>query len=1156
MKRPRLEKDLRKHFPFGFHLSKESWDQFKVDSIIDSTRAAKVGFNILRFRSLADRMNEKRFRSSRVLEPVQAGQLVSAGIIVTILRYIFKKYAQEQISGVIGEAFDWVSANRGENLVSQPPPSFVKLFPPQKVAAGEESISEFLDYSEEAENNLETVFGEMILLYLSMENPAFRKFNELFDDEELRHKSPYVPLVRSLEEFLDTKPVFELTGEPLLACLRAPMKADLNSLQGQLDYIKQNWAKFLPPDLLEELLLVTDILQEEKRMRGLGPGETKALEFGRYAYGEDFSYPEPERFSRDADWMSNVILIAKSVYVWLDQLSKKYKREIRHLNDIPDEELDRLANWGFTGLWLIGLWERSPASQKIKQMMGNSEAVASAYSLYDYTIAEDLGGESSYRNLKERAWQRGLRLASDMVPNHTGIYSQWVIEHPDWFIQLRYPPYPCYQYTGEDLSRHPRICIQIEDGYWDRRDAAVVFKRIDKETGDTRYIYHGNDGTSMPWNDTAQLNFLIPEVREAVIQTILHVARKFPIIRFDAAMTLAKKHYQRLWFPKLGDGGAIPSRAEHGLSKQEFDKLFPIEFWREVVDRVAAEAPDTLLLAEAFWLMEGYFVRTLGMHRVYNSAFMNMLKMEDNAKYRTTVKNVLEFSPQVLKRFVNFMNNPDEETAVAQFGKGDKYFGAAVMMATMPGLPMFGHGQVEGFTEKYGMEYRRAYWDEHVDEDMVRRHESDIFPIMKRRWLFSGAENFAFFDFMSDDGYVDENVFAYSNRVGGQRAIVLYNNAYNSTSGSIHTSTAINVGSADEPKPVRKGLTEALELNNAPNVYYIFREYRTKLEFIRNGKQLAEQGLHAALRGYDYQIFLDFREVYDSDGSWGKLAYILGGAGVPDINARYREMQMEPILHPFQQCIEPDILKGIAEADKKTQSNLTHLLQRFYQAASDYASSEEDMHKLAIQTSKMLSKIPLKENVAEFDNILASRISEFLSQENEVPYDCAIAIRFIVSPLGEIKSKNDDSLPEKIMRNRMKDWFLEKHITESLSNLYGSADAAGSDSALIALLVSNSHLQGLIRGTSFMDSVQIFDDPDLRSYLNVNRYEGEAYFNKERLERMVKMLFYLEAVKLLVDDNQLNISVVLENARFILKSAQESGYKLDKFTALLSELER
>ena len=60
----------------------------------------------------------------------------------------------------------------------------------------------------------------------------------------------------------------------------------------------------------------------------------------------------------------------------------------------------------------------------------------------------------------------------------------------------------------------------------------------------------------------------------------------------------------------------------------------PAEFWREVVDRVAAEVPDTLLLAEAFWLLEGYFVRTLGMHRVYNSAFMHMLRDEHNAEYQ------------------------------------------------------------------------------------------------------------------------------------------------------------------------------------------------------------------------------------------------------------------------------------------------------------------------------------------------------------------------------------------------------------------------------------------------------------------------------------------------------------------------------------------
>ena len=73
-------------------------------------------------------------------------------------------------------------------------------------------------------------------------------------------------------------------------------------------------------------------------------------------------------------------------------------------------------------------------------MCGNPEAVPSAYSLYDYQIADDLGGEERIPKFKERTWQRGIRLASDMVPNHVGIYSRWVIEHPDWFVFARSQP--------------------------------------------------------------------------------------------------------------------------------------------------------------------------------------------------------------------------------------------------------------------------------------------------------------------------------------------------------------------------------------------------------------------------------------------------------------------------------------------------------------------------------------------------------------------------------------------------------------------------------------------------------------------------------------------------------------------------------------------
>ena len=109
------------------------------------------------------------------------------------------------------------------------------------------------------------------------------------------------------------------------------------------------------------------------------------------------------------------------------------------------KNLIHLARWNFTALWLIGIWERSTASRKIKQMMGNPEAASSAYSLYDYVIANELGGESAFQNLKARAWQRGIRISSDMVPNHTGIYSKWVVEKPDYFIQNKVPPYPNYK---------------------------------------------------------------------------------------------------------------------------------------------------------------------------------------------------------------------------------------------------------------------------------------------------------------------------------------------------------------------------------------------------------------------------------------------------------------------------------------------------------------------------------------------------------------------------------------------------------------------------------------------------------------------------------------------------------------------------------------
>ena len=904
-------------------ISRQARERYGLDEFRFSNDGCVILADFRSARVLVQEINEQRDRGGGPFQgqAIKAGQLNALALIDEILHHVARLYRQLGNPQVMRQAQQWLVKQLDQKTLDSALRTFVQEFPPQAVYQQQITPNAYLAGETDGVPNREILLEEMLMLWLDNMNSAVSPFTELFDDAELERGTSYLQVIYLLRKFFDTQPKFGPEDQNLVDMLRSPAVAVPMSLSGQLQYIREKWAPLLE-GYLDHLLGGLDLLKEEEKISFPGPGPVQVFEFAGMSLDA-----ESERYSVDRDWMPQLVLLAKSTYVWLDQLSKKYQRPISHLNEIPDEELDTLARWGFSGLWLIGLWERSPASQRIKQLTGNPEAVASAYSLLDYQIASDLGGEEAYRNLAGRAWQRGIRLASDMVPNHMGIDSSWVIEHPDWFIGLPYSPFPSYTFNGPDLSTDGRVGIFLEDHYYNQTDAAVVFKRVDRSTGDRRYIYHGNDGTSMPWNDTAQLDYLNPEVREAVIQTILHVARKFPVIRFDAAMTLAKRHIQRLWYPEPGSGGAIASRSEHALAKAQFEAAIPQEFWREVVERVAVEVPDTLLLAEAFWMMEGYFVRTLGMHRVYNSAFMNMLKAEDNAKYRVSIKNVLEYDPEILKRFVNFMNNPDEEPAVAQFGKDDKYFGVCTMMVTMPGLPMIGHGQVEGYTEKYGMEYRRAYKEEQPDIDLVERHEREIFPLMQRRHIFAGVRNFLLYDFYTPEGHVNENVFAYTNCAGdsptgtGERGLVVYNNKFAEARGWIHTSAAYSVKKdQDDPllgtgdrRLIQKTLGEGLGLHPDANHFCIFRDHISGLEHITSSQELCDKGLYVELGAFKYLVYLDFREVEDGpEGYYRRLAAQLGGHGVSSIEDALREMLHLPEQPKPAQKVVP--VKGFARA--------------------------------------------------------------------------------------------------------------------------------------------------------------------------------------------------------------------------------------------------
>ena len=314
-------------------------------------------------------------------------------------------------------------------------------------------------------------------------------------------------------------------------------------------------------------------------------------------------------------------------------------------------------------------------------------------------------------------------------------------------------------------------------------------------------------------------------------------------------------------------------------------------------------------------MMEGYFVRSLGMHRVYNSAFMNMLKREQNAEYREIIKNTLTFDPEILKRFVNFMNNPDEETAVTQFGTGDKYFGVCTLLATLPGLPMFGHGQIEGLAEKYGMEFRRPYWDEHEDEALIARHEHEIFPLLRRRRLFASASHFRLYDLVDDGGSVNENAFVFTNADGDERVLVAYNNSYERAEGTVRLSVPVRTEAAERDTQGSSRVDQAFGLSDDDDAFLVFQEQRSGLWYLRRSAAVRDHGLRVTIDGYQSLVFWNIHERSDEEsGRLARLAQSLDGAGVPDIDQALAGLSVLPLRTAFVSATGNELVTALDEA--------------------------------------------------------------------------------------------------------------------------------------------------------------------------------------------------------------------------------------------------
>ncbi len=378
------DRTKRTQRPREFNLSRAARETYGFNDALFSSTGNQISSRIQSIRDLVHSMNRHRDVTVNPERVVHVSSVNALGLMDQLFHHLLLRYREDHETGLFEHLLDELYAAVGKKEVNAVLHSFTDEFPPVDVYRELLTTDAYLDSLESGESGRVLALEELFLIWIENQNPAFLGFSELLSVDSTRSLPGYNRVMAAMERLVTS--LAPADSAPLLDLLLEPVRHEPDSLEGQLRYIRQNWGTYLG-DLVLKVMRGLDLFKEDQKgfFAGPGPGETKVYQFG----GQE---AELERFSQDREWMPRVVMIAKNILVWLYQLSREYGREIRTLDQIPDRDLDRLASWGFTALWLIGIWERSPASRRIKRKMGNGEAEGSAYSLLGYEIAAELGG--------------------------------------------------------------------------------------------------------------------------------------------------------------------------------------------------------------------------------------------------------------------------------------------------------------------------------------------------------------------------------------------------------------------------------------------------------------------------------------------------------------------------------------------------------------------------------------------------------------------------------------------------------------------------------------------------------------------------------------------------------------------------------------------
>ena len=444
--------------------------------------------------------------------------------------------------------------------------------------------------------------------------------------------------------------------------------------------------------------------------------------------------------NKPSEWVKNPRIYEINVWPWLHFLSEKYNDEIT-LENIPDQFLDHeLKNTD--AVWLMGVWERSPASKKIalehpglqKEYHNalydfkDEDVVGSPYSVYYYQVDKNIGGIDGLTRIRKRLAEKQIKLILDYVPNHVSIDSLWTFES-NLFIKG----------TLEDLMAHPYDYFSI---------------------GDSVYAY-GRDPNFPPWTDVIQINAFSPEARRKTINALLNIAGLCDGVRCDMAMLMTNKIFNRTWGKKAGN---IPDK----------------EYWEEIIPAVKQKYSNFLFIAEVYWDME-WELQQQGFDFCYDKRLYERLVHENATSVRDHLKADWDYQSKLLR----FIENHDELRAIEKFGR-EKSHGAALIALTLPGARLIYDGQTRGYKIKLPVQLGRPAVEQD-DKSSIDFYQRLLNSIPGREfesasWVLCEIES------VTSDDYSYSNIISYLWWINNNYRLIVVNYSPNPSKAHIKIS--------------------------------------------------------------------------------------------------------------------------------------------------------------------------------------------------------------------------------------------------------------------------------------------------------------------------------------------------------------------------------